>query len=208
MNKIKINVKLIRENIKRIPGKIQFVMKSNTYGFGNKLISYIDDLISSIVTTDYNEYLLIEKEISKKIKMLLLYENDLQVLDKTENVYICINNFKMLNKVKDLDKCYLRIDPYLGLHGLENIPNYICCNKFLIHINEYLCLSEQKDLALMLNYTQKKGYLISVGGSGILDYIKKEQMSEMVELRVATKILIENNENKMANFSLEVQVIN
>ncbi len=53
MNKIKINVKAIRDNLKKISGVVQFVIKSNAYGFGNELISYVEDLVNSVVTTDY-----------------------------------------------------------------------------------------------------------------------------------------------------------
>ncbi len=139
MNKIKINVKAIRDNLKKISGVVQFVIKSNAYGFGNELISYVEDLVNSVVTTDY--YLHMR------------------------------NSFKILNKIDNYEKCYMRIDPYLGLHGFVEIRGNIRFDKFLLHINEFLEPSELKLFNFILCFIQKNGFRISVGGSAILDII-------------------------------------
>lgn len=213
MNKININVDSVKNRIKNINGKKYLVVKSNFYGFGYDLIRYLNN-IYGLVVTNIDEYNILLKYIDvTKYDCIILYpENDLDRI-KQQNLSVCINSMDMLYKIRErglIANSYLRVDPFLGLHGIplqeiEWLTKNFNFKGIFLHINEFLDIHEKNIFDKIVNYSLKNNLNLNVGGSSALQYIKNTQF---IEKRFAINALYSHDNTTSFGFSFEVDIIN
>ncbi|NLG03254.1 MAG: hypothetical protein GX567_05440 [Clostridia bacterium] len=218
MSFLDVNVSLVRLNIEREQiANSFFVCKSNVYGMGFRLLSYLKKQIKAIAVADIDEFMLCKDYLDERTEYLIMYSNmtDERVRKITFHykVYFIINSMKDLEyvNVHDMDKSrfYIRVDEFLGLHGItlrelytvENISEY---RGLLVHINEYIAPDDTDILETVSSLADKNGILFNIGGSNAYDYFRRN-CRENNYLRCAMRFI---NNAKAPIITLHLHIIN
>ncbi|MEC1178649.1 alanine racemase [Metasolibacillus meyeri] len=188
--------------------KLYIVVKSNFYGLGIPLLKELIDYVDGVVVGDINDYLNIKTyllKINKEIIILYPNLNDKEIIKEicsNENLYFTIMNIEDYKYVSKYEcfRLYLRIDPFLGLHGVDfsTAKSYLDKYKFygvLVHVNEYLDIEEENHLLEIINWAKTKNLKINIGGSAIVNY--ERILNEQIDLRFTKGIIapINNRES-------------
>lgn len=191
------------------------VVKSNFYGYGYAMISYLEKYVDCIVVASLMELEFVKKQNPNlKKDFIVLYANlyEHHMYYNTSNVYGTIMSEQQLEEIKllkfDRSRFFLRSNLFLGLHGLdlstclEEVDGF---KGLLIHVNEYLDQDELEQLIELDNFLCMKNITLNLGGSITNNYFAK--LHSKIEYRFAKKVLFDYIEKK-SNFCLHLQVIN
>jgi len=95
------------------------------------------------------------------------------------------------------EKTYLRVDPFLGLHGLspealDRIPEPERFHGLFVYINEYLTPEEEGAVKALSDFSQAHGLVLNIGGSAILDHLRL--LPPGSEIRLLRRVLFSSRE--------------
>jgi len=174
------------------------------YGFGYDSIKFIIKYIKGIVVKDLEELDKVRK-LKISIKTIILFEKN-----KEKLTYFCMNKIGD-NEKKSTKKTYIRVDPFLGMHGisldeLKKIQNLKDYYGILIYLNECLTENEEMELQKIIKIAKDNNLLLNIGGSKILDYLYKLKGYDKIEIRLLRRILF-SDDNKSTMF-LRSRLIN
>lgn len=195
------NIIKIRKNIYK-DSKLYIVAKSDFYGLGLATITMLEKYIDGVVIADFNEFIQVKNDFKKKIIILYPNMNEflLKEFEENNNIYltlVCEKDFHLLDK-QYFTRIYLRIDPFLGGHGVNfnTAKNLYKRYKFfgvLIHINEYLTSEEEIELVAIIEWANSLKLKINIGGSSIIN--SKKLLGTELELRF-TKVILQPSKKK------------
>ncbi|ATF15807.1 hypothetical protein A616_28810 [Brevibacillus brevis X23] len=202
---IDINTNQIIDNLlnskARIPknSKIYIVMKSNFYGCGLPLVSFLlNDIDGIIVNDNYDYWELKNMELIGEKEVIILYPDlsDSLIICETErekNLFLTVINENDIHYIKNIfSKVYLRVDLFLGNHGIDlsyarSFLQTETVRGVILHINESLNKSEEDMVNKIIEWAKSKKLSINIGGSAVLKY--REILKQDINLRFVMDIL-------------------
>lgn len=181
------------------------VMKNNFYGLGEKIVNYIEETIDGIVLCDWDDlvrFLNVNPLFTKNI--ILLYP-DLSMLFKYQDIVrkrsvylVCmdVEELERINAFKMHQNTYIRLDPFLGGHGLnimelKGIQQVEQYKGLLLHINEFLDFNETRLLAELGQWANEHNMAINIGGSSILRHEHDLEIMNNLEIRFVKDAIID-----------------
>ena len=206
MNKLYVDVRAIQNNLQEIikltqPRNIKLfvIAKANFYGFGYPLLSYLIKYIDGIVFSQEvaEEMPVWDKEAVKLIyrihNKLSLEQNSMEI---NEQVFFYL--MRIINMPPSIKaKCYLRVDPFLGMHGLtlDELKEVRLLKEYyglFLYLNEEISEKEQPILNEIVSLAEENGLHLNVGGSAILQHLDILPRKN-TEVRLLRKILFSRN---------------
>lgn len=202
---IEINTIQIIDNLKNSKArtsrnsKTYIVIKSNFYGCGLSLLSFLLNDIDGIIVNDNCDYwelknmgLIGEKEV------IVLYPDlsDSLIISEAERerkLFLTVISEDDIRHVKNiLSKTYLRVDLFLGNHGIDfnYVRSFLQTERvkgIILHINESLNKSEEGMVNKIIEWAKGKGLSINIGGSVVFNY--REILKQDIDLRFVMDIL-------------------
>ncbi|AUS07436.1 hypothetical protein C1X05_00215 [Laceyella sacchari] len=208
---LRISLDTIKSNIRKLTKQLPYrsslfmVCKNNVYGFGMSLLSHLANENLSFVLNDWRDYQRFVQIVRDSKPVLILYPvlNDdpwiLTQLGEHSNLYITVMKKEdwafVLRKGYEA-KSYVRIDPFLGLHGLSkeeamSLPKVHACKGVLIHLNESINAKEEAVINEIYQWTKKNNMSMNIGGSNIIN--KPNLHFPFLEVRLLMELLGSRN---------------